>query len=132
MQNEKLILRSENRNNGILTNFFKTLPHTFYNIKSCSLLYANIPYTFYNVNEFNNTIVYNEGSSDITITIQPGHYEIDDFILEVATQMTANSGAAITYTATRNATTEKITITGSSNFSLLFNNSLNNTSNKSV
>eukprot|EP01095_Lingulamoeba_sp_RSL-Kostka_P001211 TRINITY_DN1171_c1_g1_i4.p1 TRINITY_DN1171_c1_g1~~TRINITY_DN1171_c1_g1_i4.p1 ORF type:complete len:160 (-),score=22.20 TRINITY_DN1171_c1_g1_i4:275-754(-) len=44
--------------------------------------------------------------------------------------MTANSGAAITYTATRNATTEKITITGSSNFSLLFNNSLNNTSNK--
>lgn len=69
-----------------------------------------IPVSFYAIASDNNTFTFDEstGNSDVTITVSPGNYTIDELITEVETQMDA--GGTNAYTITYDEITQKITI----------------------
>lgn len=69
------------------------------------------------VSSTNQYVDFDEGSGELTATLTSGSYTLTDFATELARAMTAAGGQ--TYTATLNRTTRKITLSASSNFSLL-------------
>jgi len=83
-------------------------------------VYANIPPTWYNITTQNNSITVIENTDPLTValsyvaTIQPGNYNINDFMTALTAEMTAQSalfGYTKIYTATYNAAVGYMTIT---------------------
>jgi hypothetical protein len=64
----------------------------------------------------NNKIDFDEGGSELTATIRPGSYTLEEFADELASQMTATGGQ--TYTTSVNRAARLITLSATSNFTL--------------
>lgn len=64
----------------------------------------------------NNKIDFDEGGSELTATIRPGSYTLEEFADEIGSQMT--SVGAQTYTASVNRASRRITITAAGSFTL--------------
>lgn len=75
-------------------------------VKKVALTRASIP-PLWNVTQYNNIIIFNEGGSDLTVTITPGYYTESTLATAIAAAMTAAGG---TYTCTYSAVTYKFTI----------------------
>jgi len=76
-----------------------------------------IPISFFNINSNNNIFYINDGA-DKTVTLTLGDYRPSTLIVEIQTKLNAIS---TNFTVTFNNDTNKITITRTSNFNLLFN-----------
>ncbi|MBK9285066.1 MAG: hypothetical protein IPM51_12235 [Sphingobacteriaceae bacterium] len=83
--------------------------------------------TYYNVTSSNNTFVFQEDvGGAVTATLTVGNYTIADMITSLKSAMEAVSPNVRTYTITTNASTNKLTITGSAGtFSVLTTGGLN-------
>lgn len=97
-------------------NNFIVKPHKYPHIRAIELKNMLIPYTFYNVNSTNNVLtIFKTGDSvsrDVTLT--PGNYSINDFLVELKSKLDVCPGPVQTYTCTYNTNTYKITITQNS------------------
>lgn len=93
---------------------------------SVELLSLSFPNTQYNLNSLNNIIYFNDGAPKVA-TIPPGNYDITAFLLAIKTAMEAVSG--LTYTATYDFVSMKITVTATAPFSFSFATTLNSAAN---
>lgn len=84
------------------------------------LLEAYFPITFNNVNSTNNTIYFNENSTNKTCTIPAGAYTISTIAAAIASAMTTASSGYATYTCAVASNTNLLTLTSTQNFSLTF------------
>lgn len=75
------------------------------------------------IDDNNNKIDFNEGGSDLVATIEIGKYSLTDFAQAVAVQMTAE-GTQL-YIVTVDRSTRLLTISSTSNFSLLVTTGIN-------
>lgn len=90
------------------------LPNVGITAKTCYVNKVSIPHTFYNINNLNNKIYWTDAIGGlITSVISPGNYSINEVLLEIGAQMTADSTDGLTYSATRNIKTSRVTITNS-------------------
>jgi len=98
----------------------------FIDVVSVKLLSADIPLSAYNVNSTNNLLYFEEvAGTTITAIIPEGNYpDADALAMAVEASMIAVTGLGVTYTATVDMLTGKITITsdgaGGAIFNLLF------------
>lgn len=112
-----LLINSKDRIQGDSNQFSITLPAPYNNVRAIELLSAYIPNTVYNINSSNNTIIFNEGGSNLTATLTVGAYSIYDLITELETQLDA--AGANTYTVTYNVKTFRLTITSTANYTII-------------
>ncbi len=94
-------------------------------VTSVELISAEIPKSSYIINNNNNLMYFEEQTGTrIISTIPVGNYTITDLLTAIGTEMTNDSALGVTYTATLNTLTDKITITsdafGPSLLNLLF------------
>ena len=68
----------------------------------CCVLGASIPLSYYLVQDGYNTMTLQEGVSTATITLEPGNYNTQSFMVVVAALLTAGSPHGWTYTITMN------------------------------
>jgi hypothetical protein len=80
--------------------------------------YAIMPNLIYPIRTNRNKVIFNEGGGNLTATIPDGYYDSSSFpaVLKTALQ----SVGALTYTVTISSTTNKITISATGAFSLIF------------
>lgn len=121
-QDHYLLIDSRSRNydnhpepNNYDINFNKT----FNDILEIELISANIPKSEYNINNSNNTIHFNVSSTDYTAVLSNGNYDISTLMSDLETVMNG-VGSGVTFTITEDTKTNKITISGSGSFDLLF------------
>ncbi len=97
---------------------------TAFNVKSINCLSFILPLSQYNViaNQ-NNRIVFSDMNGTHTVDLVQGNYTIIQLLVQVANTMNAAS-AGMGYAATYDDILYKITITATSNFELLFSNTL--------
>lgn len=120
---EYLIIDSRARNQDLYpeTNDYQVeLANEYRDILEIELLSANIPKSAYNINASNNTIHFDVGGTEYTASVSSGNYNITDLLSELETAMNA-SGSGVTFTLTEDTRTNKITISGTGAFDLLFN-----------
>lgn len=120
--NHYYFISSYDKQSGQTDTNFTVIPHRFNDIKAIELKHVLIPYSFYNVNSTNNSMIINKlgDVQNRTITLTPGNYDINSFLVELKTQLDASAGPARTYTCTYSATTYKITIAqNTSTFSII-------------
>lgn len=78
-------------------------------------------YYGHDVSDENNKIGFDEGSGELTATIAVGEYTLEEYADQVAVAM--NDAGTQTYSVSVDRTNRKLTISASSNFSLLVNSS---------
>lgn len=94
----------------------KNVPSVTY--RKARLVSFAIPNLLYSIHSDNNKIAFTRSSTDYAATITPGNYTITQLSSAIATAM--NLQDANSYTATYDANTQKMTISGSSSFVLDF------------
>lgn len=124
-----LIVNSADRNINIYPNpsqYRVQLDDRYYDVEALELCCALIPLSAYNVNTSNNVLLFEE-TAGVTLTaiIPVGNYpDVTALSVAVAASLTAASVNGVTYTATVDMLTNKITITsdgaGGSIFTLIF------------
>jgi hypothetical protein len=124
-----LIVNSADRNINIYPNpsqYRVQLDDRYYDVEALELCCALIPLSAYNVNTSNNVLLFEE-TAGVTLTalIPVGNYpDVTALSVAVAASLTAASVNGVTYTATVDPLTNKITITsdgaGGSIFTLIF------------
>lgn len=115
-----LVLNSVDKVAGTSGNFHLHLPRSYQDVIAVELLTISMPMTFYNIRTgFNNQIVFNDGTSDYTVTIDPGNYTASSLVKEIQTVLN-DAGSSITFTVTYSTNTMKVTIAGNNPFSLNF------------
>lgn len=87
-------------------------------INTYSIFYYN-----YEVDSSNKYINFNEGSGELTGTLTVGSYSLEEFLTAVTTAM--NAAGTQSYTVSVNRSTRLVTISASSNFSLLVTSGAN-------
>ena len=85
-----------------------------------ALDYCIMPNLIYPIRSGRNTIVINEGTTDIRVIIPDGNYDVSTFPTALKTALDAATGAARVYTVSISSTTNKITISATGTFSLMF------------
>lgn len=107
----KYIFDSGKRYSGTNSDCNFIIPAPILMAKAFEISHMEIPHTFFNINSTNNVIRWQDGmATNQTSTIPAGNYTIDTLLTEIGTQMTADTSDGLTYTATKNDTTKKITI----------------------
>ena len=117
-----LIIDSKDRNYDNYpepNNYIIDLNTIYKDIISIELISTIVPRSQYIINNSNNTIHFNEGGDDLVATITEGNYTISTLMSALKTAMELVGG--LTYTFTENTLTNKITISASGTYSLLFN-----------
>lgn len=86
---------------------------TLHDIVGFKIISATIPFTYYTINSTNNTFTLTEsaGGGATTVTIPVGNYNATTFIAAIQTALNSASANTLTYTATYNGTTGKLTFT---------------------
>ena len=100
-----------------------TLAKSIENARAIQLLSYNIEWKWPNLYASTNTLIMNEGGSNITVTLPTGNYFDTDIITDLGEAMTSASTVGNVYTITENTVTSKfiITATGSAHtFSLIY------------
>jgi len=75
------------------------------------------------IDSTNKYINFNEGGSELTATLTEGQYSLDDLLVEIKTRM--DSTGALTYTVSVDRTYRHVTISSTTNFSLLIASGVN-------
>lgn len=101
-------------------NYHIELEQTYKDILEIELISANIPKSEYNINNSNNVIHFDVSGTEYTAVLPVGNYILSDLLTDLETQMNG-SGSGVTFSITENTKTNKITISGSAIFTLLFN-----------
>jgi len=114
---ETLLIQSKDRILGDHNSFTVKLINPIQNVTAIRLLEAHIPNTIYNITSSNDEIIFNEGGGDLTVTLDPGAYDVYTLISEIESEM--NTVGSNTYTVQYSTVTCKIRITSSSNFTIL-------------
>lgn len=97
------------------------LDTTFKDVLEIELLSANIPKSEYNINNSNNTIHFQVGATEYSASLAVGTYtSLSTLLTDLKTAMDG-SGSGLTYTLTSSTLTNKITISATGSFDLLFN-----------
>lgn len=97
-ENVVLYIDSKFRTSGDVENFTIQLDIPLKRVTKVEIVSAEIPYTFYNVTNLNNTIVWTDGTTPYTATIEIGNYTVSDFVTTLKTAMDAEMpGFTITY-----------------------------------
>lgn len=121
---------SNNRTSGTSSNFHLNLPLAIQKVTKIKLLSLNLFNSWYNlINGLNNQIDFNDGVSNLTLSISPdGAYNINDLLNLISSGMTALSvgHGNLTFGASFNQDTMKTTLSANGNFSLLWNSGTNN------
>lgn len=86
---------------------------------SARLTTFSIFYFGHEVDATNNSISFNEGSGELTASLNPGSYSLTDFAAEVKRAMDAASTLPQAYTVSVNRSNRKLTVSASGTFSLL-------------
>jgi hypothetical protein len=100
-------------------------------IKQIQVLEAEIPFTWHTIDSTNNKIDFFEPASGgtVTVTIPPGNYSIDDYILKLQLALTAISPNGYIYTVSVDKNAYRLTITSTGIFNILWLTGPNNGSN---
>jgi hypothetical protein len=117
----EVIVDSKDRNYTNYPNpnyYIVDLDQTYKDVVSIELISSIVPKSQYIINSNNNTIYFNEGGSDLTATITEGNYTISTLLAALKSSMDTVGG--LTYTLTNDTLTNKITISATGTFSLLF------------
>ena len=118
----ELIVDSKDRNYDNYpnsNNYSIELDTNYKDIVSIELVSTIVPRSQYVINSSNNTIHFNEGSDDLVATITEGNYTVSTLATALKSSMETVGG--LTYTISEDTLTNKITISSSGTFSLLFN-----------
>lgn len=121
LNEEILLIDSKDRNYDLFpypNNYILKLGTTYKDIYSIELISAILPKSNYVINSYNNTIIFNEGGSDITVSIESGNYTISTLLSTIKSAM--DTAGSLTYTLSNNTLNNKITISATGTFSLLF------------
>jgi len=98
-----------------------TLFKSVENARAIQLLSYNIEWKWPNLYSSTNTLIMNEGGSNITVTLPTGNYFDTDIITDLGEAMTNASTVGNVYTITENSVTSKFIITASvHSFSLIY------------
>jgi hypothetical protein len=90
------------------------------------LQFANIQNTSYTIRSgINDVIYFNENATNKTATVTQGYYTSSSIVTAIKSAMDTASGGFATYTVTFSASTQKITIASTQNFSLTFGTNTN-------
>ena len=117
-KNVPLLIRSQNAySTGSHWKFIMKQPSSPF-VESVRLDGALIP-PLCNITANNNTLVFNEGAANITITIPTGAYSDIDLLSKISTLMNAASLALFTYSAVYSSIHFNTTITGTGTFILI-------------
>ena len=90
-------------------------------ITKLKLLDYCIPASWYQIDDdyFNNYLTINEGSADITISIENGSYSMATLISCLQTALNASGSTTLTYTITYNANQMSITVSATADFTII-------------
>lgn len=102
-------------------NYEIELDTTFKDVLEIELLSASIPKSEYNINGSNNTIHFDVGGTEYTAELAVGTYTSLSTLLTDLKAAMDSSGSGLTYTLTSSTLTNKITISATGAFDLLFN-----------
>ena len=92
-----------------------TIPNVGISADWCYISKISIPHTFYNITSSNNKLHWIDTASiNITSTIPPGNYTIDELLSELSAQMTIDTTDGEVYTASRSQITHNVSISTSS------------------
>jgi hypothetical protein len=132
----KVIFNSAKRYAGTNQEPRFILPNVGIPAKSCYVSKISIPHTFYNIGTRSDpNYTWGPNNSKInwidsiggvlTSIISQGNYSIDELLAAIGTSMTTSATDGLTYTATKNTITNKVTITnsGPTNFQLKWSDS---------
>jgi hypothetical protein len=82
------------------------------------MIYSRSKFNYgHTVDLTNQNIPFDEGGSELNAVIEPGSYSLSEFLVAIKTAL--ETEGALTYTVTVNRSTNVITVSASSNFSLL-------------
>lgn len=112
-EKKSIVLSSNYRSTGSLSNPEFILKNPIANIHSVKLKSAMIPLTFYNIDTHNNKLYLVEQanpSTTITCTISPGNYTSTTILTALKSALELEGED--TYTVTFDSTTNKLTIAG--------------------
>lgn len=121
-----VILDSTYRYSGTNNNPRYNLPDVGVKGRRVYVNTVGLPHSFYNITSNNNNLYWIDSlTASLTSTIPVGNYSISELLTELGTQMTADATDGLTYSASRDTKTNKVTITnsGPTNFALNTNSS---------
>lgn len=114
VKTQRFIFDSSLRYAGSNNNPRFVIPNTGIKADSCYINQISIPHSFYNINNVNNEIHWTDSLAvDIMTSITPGNYTIDEYLALISSGMTSDATDGLTYTASKNSNTAKVTITNS-------------------
>ena len=121
-QNKLYLIRSRDRQlNYPSHNFAINLSGDTIDVGNYHLQFANVQNTSYTVRtNVNDTIYFNENSTNKSATITPGYYTSSTIAAAIKSAMDTASSAFATFTVTFSSATQKLTIASTQNFSLTF------------
>lgn len=91
------------------TNFVVQLDSSYANYTRAKLKWVSIPLSVYQITNSNNTIYFNENSTNKTATIANGCYSASDLATAISTALNSASGGYNTYTITYSVNTFLLT-----------------------
>ena len=111
-------INSRYRSGGAFSSFGITLdlPYNKANLAKITLKDCVIPQSGYTFDQYNNTITFNEGASDLTAVIPEGFYTSTEAV--AAIKLAMDTAGTLTYTVTDNSLTSTITISATGAFVL--------------
>ncbi len=134
LQTLNFVANSHNRNTELYpeTHDFKIdLPETLNHVAGIELKYCIFPGMLNNVTPTNNTIYFNDGITEHTITIPVGYYTVDTFISAIESAMeSAMSGIFGLIFSVSVDINNKLTMTSNINFEMKFSSTVNTISNQ--
>lgn len=87
--------------------------YMLHQIKRVILKSVYMPNTMYNINQYNNTLIYDVGGGDVTMTIPEGQYNITELMDNIVAQFIAGPFTVVTYV--NDTSTNKVSITFDAN-----------------
>lgn len=121
---QRFIIRSRDRTSQSTSSSDFTITLHDKLIGKWKLSYCIIPDVAYNCNSSNNTIIWNDGGSDLTATITPGNYSASELADAIKTAMNASSGKSVTInTVSYDSNTFKFTISASGVIQMILSSS---------
>jgi hypothetical protein len=118
----KIFIDSAKRtaNSSSSTDFHLHFPVNFPEVQYAELHFAAIPLSTFTVTNTNNTIYFNENSTNKSATIPAGYYSGSSLAAAAQTSLNTASGGFNTFTVTYSSTTYQMNFSGTQPFALLW------------
>lgn len=113
-----LFIDSSQRTSGTSSSF-DILLNQEVPMDSLKLQSVTIPNTFYNITSSNNSFTVTEGANTVSVSLTPGLYSINTLLTLLGTALTDNATLTGTYTCTLDSITQYVTISCTTNFTVI-------------